>query len=87
MTTPSILIYATQSCPFCVAARSLLQSKGVDWMEILIDIEPDKRSEMMAKSGRHTVPQIFIGEQHVGGFDDLNALDRAGKLDPLLGLA
>ena len=87
MTTPSILMYATQSCPFCVAARSLLQSKGVDWMEILIDIEPDKRSEMMAKSGRHTVPQIFIGEQHVGGFDDLNALDRAGKLDPLLGLA
>ena len=87
MSTPSIVIYATQSCPFCVAARSLLQSKGVDWMEILIDIEPDKRSEMMAKSGRHTVPQIFIGEQHVGGFDDLNALDRAGKLDPLLGLA
>lgn len=87
MTTPSILMYATQSCPFCVAARSLLQSKGVDWLEILIDIEPDKRSEMMTKSGRHTVPQIFIGEQHVGGFDDLNALDRAGKLDPLLGIA
>lgn len=85
MTKPAIVMYGTQSCPFCVAARSLLQSKGVDWLEILIDIEPDKRAEMMAKSGRHTVPQIFIGETHVGGFDDLQALDQSGGLDPLLG--
>lgn len=85
MTKPAIVMYATQSCPFCVAARSLLRSKGVDWMEILIDIEPDKKAEMMAKSGRHTVPQIFIGETHVGGFDDLQALDQSGGLDPLLG--
>lgn len=84
MTKPAIVMYATQSCPFCVAARSLLRSKGVDWMEILIDIEPDKKAEMMAKSGRHTVPQIFIGETHVGGFDDLQALDQSGGLDPLL---
>lgn len=85
MTKPAIVMYGTQSCPFCVAARSLLQSKGVDWLEILIDIEPDKKAEMMAKSGRHTVPQIFIGETHVGGFDDLQALDQSGGLDPLLG--
>ena len=84
MNQPAIVMYATQSCPFCVAARSLLKSKGVDWMEILVDIEPDKRAEMMAKSKRHTVPQIFIGDRHIGGFDDLNALDQAGGLDPLL---
>jgi len=86
MTTPAIVMYSTQSCPFCVAARTLLQGKGVDWLEILIDIEPDKKAEMMAKFGRHTVPQIFIGETHVGGFDDLQALDQSGGLDPLLGL-
>lgn len=84
MSQPSIVMYATQTCPFCVAARTLLKAKGVDWVEILIDIEPDKRAEMMAKSQRHTVPQIFIGDRHIGGFDDLNALDRAGGLDPLL---
>lgn len=86
MTTPTILMYATQSCPFCVAARSLLRAKGLDWTEILIDSEPAQRAEMMARSGRHTVPQIFIGERHIGGFDDLNALDQAGQLDPLLNL-
>lgn len=87
MSTPTIVMYATQSCPFCVAARSLLRAKGVDWTEILIDGEPDQRAEMMARSGRRTVPQIFIGEQHIGGFDDLNALDQAGQLDSLLNLS
>lgn len=87
MSTPTIVMYATQSCPFCVAARSLLRAKGVDWTEILIDGEPAQRAEMMARSGRRTVPQIFIGEQHIGGFDDLNALDQAGQLDSLLNLS
>lgn len=87
MSTPPIVMYATQSCPFCVAARSLLRAKGVDWTEILIDGEPAQRAEMMARSGRRTVPQIFIGEQHIGGFDDLNALDQAGQLDSLLNLS
>ncbi|MDR9389848.1 MAG: glutaredoxin 3 [Wenzhouxiangella sp.] len=81
-----IMMYGTRSCPFCVAARSLLQSKGADWDEVLIDDHPERRAEMIDKTQRHTVPQIFIGEQHVGGFDDLQALDQAGRLDPLLSL-
>lgn len=80
-------MYATKTCPFCVAARALLQSKGVGWDEILIDVEPAKRDEMMTRSGRRTVPQIFIGDQHIGGFDDLQALEQAGGLDPMLGIA
>jgi glutaredoxin 3 len=66
-------------------AERLLKAKGVEVIEkVRIDLEPDLRAEMMQKTGRRTVPQIYIGETHVGGFDDLNALDRAGKLDPLL---
>lgn len=84
MGQPSILVYATRTCPYCVAARALLQSKGVQWREVLVDAEPEERAKMEERSGRRTVPQIFIGEQHIGGFDDLQALDQAGGLDPLL---
>jgi len=78
-------MYTTASCPFCVMAERLLKSKGVPSInKIRIDLDPAQRSDMMKKTGRRTVPQIFIGDFHVGGFDDLSALDRAGKLDPLL---
>ena len=78
-------MYSTDVCPYCRRAESLLQSKGVTQIEkIRIDLDPAQRAEMMEKTGRRTVPQIYIGETHVGGFDDLAALDRAGKLDPLL---
>jgi glutaredoxin 3 len=81
-----ITLYSTQVCPYCVMAERLLTSKGVAITEkILVDKDPTLRDEMIAKTGRRTVPQIFINETHVGGFDDLSALDRAGKLDPLLG--
>ena len=78
-------MYSTGVCPFCRMAERLLESKGITAIEkIRIDLEPQKRQEMMDKTGRRTVPQIYIGETHVGGYDDLAALDRAGKLDPLL---
>jgi glutaredoxin 3 len=78
-------MYSTGVCPYCVMAERLLKAKGVDNIEkIRIDLQPEQRNEMMQKTGRRTVPQIYIGDTHVGGFDDLNALDRAGKLDPLL---
>lgn len=81
-----ITMYSTQVCPYCIMAERLLTSKGVAITEkILIDKDPALRDAMIAKTGRRTVPQIFIDEMHVGGFDDLSALDRAGKLDPLLG--
>jgi len=81
----NIRMYSTAVCPFCQRAEMLLKSKGVDAIEkIRVDLDPAKRVEMMEKTGRRTVPQIYIGEVHVGGFDDLAALDRAGKLDPLL---
>jgi len=83
---PKITMYSTGVCPYCQRAEMLLNSKGVTEIDkIRIDLEPARRSEMMEKTGRRTVPQIYIGEVHVGGFDDLAALDRAGKLDPLLG--
>ncbi len=83
---PKITMYSTQVCPYCVMAERLLTSKGVFITEkILVDKDPAKREEMMTRTGRRTVPQIFIDETHVGGFDDLSALDKAGKLDPLLG--
>jgi glutaredoxin 3 len=85
MATPAIVMYATGYCPYCMHAERLLRSKGVaDITKIRIDQEPAQRAEMMQRTGRRTVPQIFIGEHHVGGYDDLVALDRAGKLDPLL---
>ena len=78
-------MYSTAVCPYCQRAEMLLKSKGVAEIEkIRIDLDPARREEMMEKTGRRTVPQIYIGEVHVGGFDDLAALDRAGKLDPLL---
>jgi glutaredoxin 3 len=81
-----ITMYSTRVCPYCIMAERLLVSKGVEVTEkILVDVDPVRREEMMSRTGRRTVPQIFIGETHVGGFDDLSALDKAGKLDPLLG--
>jgi len=80
-----ITMYTTATCPYCVNAERLLRSKGVENIEkVRVDLEPQKRVEMMEKTGRRTVPQIWIGERHVGGFDDLRALDMAGELDPLL---
>ncbi|HXM82849.1 MAG TPA: glutaredoxin 3 [Burkholderiales bacterium] len=79
-----VLMYLTAACPFCQSAERLLLEKGVRIEKIRVDLEPARRAEMMQKSGRRTVPQIWIGERHVGGCDDLYALDREGKLDPLL---
>ena len=77
-------MYVTDWCPYCDRARSLLADKGVSVEEIDVDAVPGAREEMRARSGRDTVPQIFIGESHVGGSDDLQALDADGRLDPLL---
>ena len=83
-----VTMYCTAVCPYCVAAERLLKSKGVDAIDkIRIDVEPQLRDEMMSKTGRRTVPQIYIGDTHVGGFDDLSALDKAGGLTPLLNAA
>ena len=80
-----ISMYCTAVCPYCVAAERLLQSKGVaDIDKIRVDLQPARRVEMMERTGRRTVPQIYIGDRHVGGFDDLAALDAVGGLDPLL---
>ncbi|MFM8798210.1 MAG: glutaredoxin 3 [Fluviibacter sp.] len=82
---PKVLMYCTAVCPYCVRAEQLLHSKGVTEIEkIRIDLNPEERDAMMARTNRRTVPQIYIGDTHVGGFDDLAALDRAGGLDPLL---
>lgn len=82
-----VLMYTTAVCPYCVNAKKLLAQKGVAVEEIRVDSQPHLRQEMMAKSGQRTVPQIWIGDTHVGGFSDLWALDKAGKLDPLLAQA
>jgi glutaredoxin 3 len=83
--TAHVLMYSTAVCPYCTMAERLLKSKGVDEIEkVRVDLDPAVREAMMTKTGRRTVPQIYIGETHVGGFDDLSALDRAGKLDALL---
>jgi glutaredoxin 3 len=80
-----VVMYCTQVCPFCVRAERLLVSKGVGAIDkVRVDLEPARRDEMIEKTGRRTVPQIFIDGYHVGGCDDLYALDRAGKLDPML---
>ncbi len=82
---PLVTMYSTQVCPYCVMAEKYLQKKGVTNLEkILIDRDLAQRQLMMTRTGRRTVPQIFIGQTHVGGYDDLVALDRAGQLDPLL---
>ena len=77
-------MYTTAVCPYCQMAERLLVSKGVEIEKVRVDLEPARRMEMMEKTGRRTVPQIYIGDTHVGGFDDLAALDHAGKLDELL---
>jgi len=79
-----VLVYSTCICPYCMLAKRLLTGKGVAFDEVMVDRDDNLRAEMMERSGRRTVPQIFVGDTHVGGFDDLAALDRASKLDPLL---
>ncbi len=82
---PGVSMYCTAVCPYCVAAERLLHSKSVAQIEkIRVDLQPARRQEMLERTGRRTVPQIYIGDRHVGGFDDLAALDAAGGLDPLL---
>lgn len=82
---PHIVMYCTAICPYCVRAEALLKRKGVTEIEkIRIDLDPARGEEMIARTGRRTVPQIYIGDTHVGGCDDLHELDRQGKLDPLL---
>jgi glutaredoxin 3 len=81
---PPITVYSTAVCPYCVMAKNFLQSKGCTWTEIRVDTDPSERERMIARTGRTSVPQIFIGEVHVGGYDDMMALHRAGKLDALL---
>ena len=81
----AVTMYSSGVCPFCIMAERLLNSKGVtEITKIRVDLEPVKRTEMMERTGRRTVPQIYIGETHVGGYDELAALDQAGKLDALL---
>jgi glutaredoxin 3 len=83
---PKIEVYSTAVCPYCVAAKNLLKAKGLSWNEVRVDTDPAQRDLMLARSGgRRTVPQIFIDDQLVGGYDDLVAADRSGKLAQLLG--
>jgi glutaredoxin 3 len=84
MSLAKVLMYLTAACPFCQSADRLLREKGAEVERVRVDLEPARRAEMTRKSGRRTVPQIWIGERHVGGCDDLYALERAGKLESLL---
>jgi glutaredoxin 3 len=84
VSAPKVVMYVTSWCPYCERARELLNKKGVAFEEIDVDARPEARDEMTARSGRRTVPQIFIGESHVGGCDDLHALEANGRLDPML---
>jgi len=82
---PKVLMYSTAVCPYCINAERLLLSKGVvEINKIRVDLQPEQRIEMMQKTGRRTVPQIYIDDQHIGGFEELRALDLAGGLEPLL---
>ena len=83
---PDVVIYSTRFCPYCVRARMLLDTKGISYTDIRVDNDPELRSEMVRRSGRTSVPQIFIGDFHVGGCDDMYALEREGRLDSLLEL-
>ena len=85
MSAPAIVMYTTDWCPYCERARQLLVRKGAAFAEINVESAPEKRAEMLARSGQRSVPQIFIGDHHVGGSDDLAALEGAGQLDALLG--
>lgn len=82
--TAQVVMYTTAVCPYCVRAERLLDAKGVKIEKIRVDLDPEQKTIMMQKTGRRTVPQIYVGDTHVGGFDDLYALDQAGRLDPLL---
>ena len=83
--TADVMMYSTAVCPYCVRAETFLRARGVaEIAKVRVDLEPARRMEMMERTGRRTVPQIYIDEFHVGGYDDLVALDRAGRLDPLL---
>lgn len=81
-----VIVYCTAYCPYCLRAKSLLDSKGISYTTIDIDEQPEKRFEMQKRSRRTSVPQIFINDYHVGGFDDMAAMDREGKLDELLSI-
>lgn len=82
--SPQVVLYTTRFCPYCIHARALLVRKGAEFNDIPVDADPERRAEMQARSGRRTVPQIWIGDYHVGGFDELAALEREGRLDELL---
>ena len=82
---PGITLYTSATCSYCVAAKNFLKSRGLEWNEVRIDLDPAERERMVARTKRTSVPQIFIGQTHVGGYDDMMALHRAGKLQPLLG--
>lgn len=84
LSQPQITLYTSATCGYCVAAKNFLKSRGLDWNEVRIDTDPAQREKMVALARRTSVPQIFIGEIHVGGYDELMALHRAGKLEPLL---
>jgi len=84
MSTAAVTIYTTNWCPYCTRAKALLSSKNVGFLEIDVEATPGARDEMMTRSGRRSVPQIFIGDQHVGGCDDLHEAERSGNLDKLL---
>ena len=82
---PPIVMYTSAICGYCVAAKNFLRSRGLQWEEVRIDLDPVERERMVARARRTSVPQIFIGDVHVGGYDDMMALHRAGRLDELLG--
>jgi glutaredoxin 3 len=81
---PRITVYSSAMCGYCVAAKNFLKSRGLAWEEVRVDLDPGERERLVQRTGRTTVPQIFVGDVHVGGYDDLMALHRAGKLAPLL---
>jgi glutaredoxin 3 len=82
-----VTLYTTQYCPYCIRARNLLDEKGVSYNDIAVDSDPQLRREMMTRSGRSSVPQIWVGEQHIGGCDEMMMLERQGRLDELLARA
>lgn len=84
MAGPEVVMYVSSWCPYCVRAKAILQRKGVSWKEVNIETDPSLRQHMIETTGRRTVPQIFIGDHHVGGSDDLAAAERSGELDRLL---
>lgn len=81
---PPITLYTSAICAYCVAAKNFLKGRGLEWNEVRIDLDPEERARMVERTGRTSVPQIFIGDAHVGGYDDMMAMHRAGQLGPLL---